>query len=168
MKHINTSPIDNSELELFISCKDHSNSKENFTIMRDHSADFLVTSPRPGESDLAKYYDSEDYISHTDSKKSLLDKVYQLVRNHTLKQKLKLINSFGMQEKSILDFGAGTGDFLNICQQGGWQVEGVEPNIKAKNVADEKLSKTLMSNISDIGRKKFDVITNVACFRTCS
>ena len=40
---------------------------------------------------IAKYYKSEDYISHTDSKKSLFDKVYQSVKNITLKRKLKLI-----------------------------------------------------------------------------
>ena len=53
--------------------------------------EMLVTNPVP--ENLADYYKSEAYISHTDSKKTLLDKVYQFVKNITLKKKLKLVNS---------------------------------------------------------------------------
>lgn len=159
MKHINTSPIDNSELIPFISCKDHTVSNKEFTILRDVNNDLLVTSPRPNDEDLDNFYDSQEYISHTDSRESILNKVYHLVRNYTLKQKLKLINSFNSGERSILDIGTGTGDFLSICQKNGWQVEGVEPNQKAQNKTEEKLGKNITSDISDLTSKDFDVIT---------
>ena len=79
-------------LEPFLSCKDYTVSGETYEVMFNPDYDMLVTSPIP--VDLENYYKSEDYISHTDSKKSLIDKVYQSVKNVTLKRKLSLINSF--------------------------------------------------------------------------
>jgi len=43
----------------------------------------LVTIPVP--KNLSNYYKSEDYISHTDSKKTVFDKAYQTVKRITLK-----------------------------------------------------------------------------------
>lgn len=124
--------------------------------MKNEDFDMLVTSPVP--NNLEKYYVSEDYISHTDSKTSLFDKVYQLVKNHTLKQKLKLINSFNTEEKIILDVGAGTGDFLKVCKNDRWKITGVEPSEKAREYAEKK-NIALLKEISETENKQFDVIT---------
>ena len=72
----------------------------------------LETFPQPSEDNLGSYYISEDYISHTDSKRNLFEKAYHIVRKHALNQKLKLINSFNLDSKKLLDVGCGTGDFL--------------------------------------------------------
>jgi len=159
VKQLDTSPINNNPLQAYISCKDYTVSNETFSIVRDKSSELLVTSPRPNDEDLGKYYESEDYISHSDAKKSLLDRIYQLVRNYTLKRKIKLINSFATVEKSILDIGAGTGDFLLASKSNGWQVQGVEPNEKARSIAEEKLDIKLSSINTEISSQKFDIIT---------
>ena len=124
--------------------------------MKNVAYDILVTSPVP--DNLEKYYLSENYISHTDSKKSLFDKIYQIVKNYTLRKKLKLINSFKTEEKSILDVGAGTGDFLKVCKKGGWKITGIEPSEKAREFAKSK-NLVLQKDISQIKDEKFDVIT---------
>lgn len=134
---VNTPPKP-STFETYISCKDHLVSGENFDLLLDDNLDLLMTSPKPEDKDLGKYYESEDYISHTDGNKSMVDVVYQMVRNYTLKKKLKLINSFQTEGKRILDIGAGTGDFLKICSDNGWQVNGVEPNAAARKIAHDK------------------------------
>jgi ribosomal protein L11 methylase PrmA len=87
----------------------------------DTETNLLVTSPRPKDEDLGAYYESEDYISHSDAKKSLFDRLYQFVRNYTLTRKVKLIDSFEITNKSVLDIGAGTGDFLVACKNQGWK-----------------------------------------------
>ena len=99
MRHLKNSPIDKRELQLYLNCKDHSVSKESFDLFIDKDHDFLVTNPLPEGEMISKYYESEDYISHTDTKASAIDRVYQWVRSYTLKRKLKLINSF--QTKAI-------------------------------------------------------------------
>ncbi len=143
-------------LQPFLNCKDHTVSNEVYQVMINKEYDMLVTNPVP--KNLADYYKSEDYISHTDSKKSLIDKVYQSVKNYTLKRKLKLIDSFETPSKNILDVGAGTGDFLNICKNNGWNTIGVEPSIDAINIAAQK-GVFLKENVSQLENKEFDVIT---------
>lgn len=143
-------------LQPFLDCKDFTVSSEVYQVMINKEYDMLVTNPVP--DNLGDYYKSEDYISHTDSKKSLFDKVYQSVKNITLKRKLKLINSFQTSSKNILDVGAGTGDFLKVCQNNSWNVFGVEPDLGARNIASKK-EITLQEDLSKIENKKFDVIT---------
>jgi 2-polyprenyl-3-methyl-5-hydroxy-6-metoxy-1,4-benzoquinol methylase len=144
------------DLVPFLNCKDYTVSGEVYQVMIHKEYDMLVTNPVP--KNLADYYKSENYISHTDSKKTLLDKVYQVVKNITLKRKLKLIDSFKTNSKSILDVGAGTGDFLKVCQNNSWKVLGVEPSLDARNIAAKK-GIILQEDLSEIKNIQFDVIT---------
>ena len=140
----------------FLNCKDHTVSGERYEVMKNQEFDLLVTSPVP--SNLEKYYQSEDYISHTDAKKSLFDKVYQIVKRHTLKKKVMLLDSFLTEEKTVLDIGAGTGDFLQACKKNHWKVAGVEPSLKAREIAKNKTI-SLEKDLSFFKGQKFDVIT---------
>lgn len=143
-------------LKPFLNCKDHTVSGEFYEVMKNQEYDLLVTSSVP--SDLENYYQSEDYISHTDAKKSLFDKVYQGVKRHTLRKKVALLNSFFPEEKTVLDIGAGTGDFLLECKKKNWKGFGVEPNLKAREVANNK-NVLLEKELSFFKGKKFDIIT---------
>jgi len=151
----------------YLTCTDHTVSNENFDLLLDKELEMLITSPQPKVEDLGRYYESEDYISHTDSKSSVFDKVYQLVKNYTIKQKLQLINSFQSEEKSILDIGCGTGDFITFCKQNDWNITGVEPNKHARNLASGKInskaSRTVIfesiENLIKNNTEKYDVIT---------
>ena len=145
-----------TNLTTLLNCKDNTVSGEYFEVMEHEEYEMLVTSPVP--KNLEKYYKSESYISHTDSKKTFFDKIYQAVKNHTLKQKLLLLNSFKSGSKSVLDFGAGTGDFLKICKNNNWQVLGIEPSAEARENAVKK-GVYLKENLLDITNQKFDVIT---------
>ena len=145
-----------TNLTTLLNCKDNTVSGEHFEVMAHKEYEMLVTSPVP--KNLEKYYKSESYISHTDSKKTFFDKIYQAVKNHTLKQKLLLLNSFKSSSKSVLDFGAGTGDFLKICKNNNWQVLGIEPSAAARENAVKK-GVHLKENLLDVTNQKFDVIT---------
>ncbi len=128
-------------LESYLKTKDYSVSKESFELLLDDRIDLLITNPRPKKEDLANYYESEEYISHTDRQKTITDFIYNKVKKYTLTKKLGLINSFPLENKTLLDIGCGTGDFLNTCQQAGWKVTGIEPSKKAREKAEEKLNK---------------------------
>lgn len=136
-------------LETYLKTKDFSVSNEKFELLLDDRIDLLITNPRPKKEELAKYYESENYVSHTDRKKTITEIVYNSVKKYTLNKKLELLNSFNVEQKSVLDIGCGTGDFLNTCQEAGWKVTGIEPNKKARDKALEKLkAKTyIYSNI---------------------
>lgn len=158
-------PIGKEEnLKPFINCIDHTVSRETFSILLDPNTDLLITHPRPKVEDLPAYYESEEYISHTDSKRTLLDKVYQIIKNYSLKRKLKLINTLASKKGSILDIGCGTGDLLSVCENDGWDISGVEPSSKARElaghkiVAKESIHEDLRCLLSK-DKKVFDVIT---------
>lgn len=141
--------------KVFLSCKDHLVTGEEFDLVKPSSSEILKTEPVP--EDLGKYYESKEYISHTDSSKNLQDKLYQWVKNFMLLQKLKWISEF-KEAGSILDIGAGTGDFLETAKLKSWDVHGVEPNASARKKAFEK-NIALKSEISEISSNYFDVIS---------
>lgn len=143
---------------IFLSCIDHTVSNEKFDLIYDDELDMLITSPKPSINQLPKYYESDDYISHTDSKKTLFEKVYQLVKNYALKKKVILINKESLGKGKLLDVGAGTGDFLLAAKNNGWLVNGVEPNTNARKLALEK-SIQLNNDINNFQGEKYDVIT---------
>lgn len=147
--------------ELYLTCIDYTVSNKKFDLHYHDSYDMLVTSPKPTINELPSYYDSVNYISHTDSNKTSIDKLYQIVKKYTLQKKLKLINSFHTKSKSLLDVGCGTGDFLETCALDGWNVVGVEPNIKAQQIAQQKLKPQtkIYNDVFEIQNGQFDVIT---------
>jgi len=148
---------------IYLTCKDYTVSNEFFDLIYKKELDMLETFPKPTTAKLATYYKSTSYISHTDAKKTITDKIYQLVKTYALKKKLRLINSFNTEGKNVLDIGCGTGDFLVTCKNNGWSVTGVEPNTKAKNIAKNKLNvnspSKIYSELTQINSNKFNVIT---------
>lgn len=142
----------------FLTVKDNSVSKENFELVYDENLDMLITSPQPDENNLGKYYESEDYISHTDGKRSLFEKAYHFIKNIALKNKLSLINNLQQSKGNLLDIGAGTGDFLLVAKNNGWNAIGIEPSEKAKSIAKSK-GVELKSNLSELESNSFDIIT---------
>ncbi|MDF0714803.1 class I SAM-dependent methyltransferase [Muricauda sp. 334s03] len=143
-------------MKLFLKTKDFSVSGEQFELHRDEELDMLVTKPQP--QNLLPYYESEDYISHTDSKSSFTDRLYQLVKTNNLKKKIQIVDNQLNNSKTLLDLGAGTGDFLITAQNSGFNVTGVEPNDKARKLAEQK-GINLLSSLKEISRQKFQAIT---------
>lgn len=140
---------------------DHSITKESFHIGECVSCAFRFTIDPPLEKDCGHYYQSEDYVSHSDTSKGLINKLYHLVRQWMLSKKSKLIDSFG-GDKTILDIGSGTGYFLQFMQKKGYLVKGVEVDDKARSYSIEKfgldvISPTGLKNY--VGDETFDVIT---------
>nr|WP_297308777.1 class I SAM-dependent methyltransferase [uncultured Flavobacterium sp.] len=141
-----------------IQVKDHSVSKENFDLYLDPKFDLLKTNPFPEFNQLGKYYESEDYISHTDASRNLFEKVYQLVKKKTLNDKINWIKTNHSSVQNILDIGCGTGDFLFRAKQEGWNVFGFEPNEKAKAISKSKYI-NLIEGLDSFEKHTFDVIT---------
>ena len=145
----------------YIKVKDHSVTGEEFELLYNEVYEMLETHPQPTKENIGKYYQSEDYISHTDAKRNLFERVYHLVRSIALKRKLKLINEESSDNKQLLDIGCGTGDFLEVAKNDGWSVTGVEPNQMARDIANSKTDQAV-SDVTELDQLKsghFDVIT---------
>ena len=150
--------MDISNKKHFLTVKDYSVSQELFDLYYDEELDMLITHPQPSLENLGKYYESVDYISHTDSKRSFFEKAYHFIKNIALKNKLNLVNSLQPAKGRILDIGAGTGDFLSVVKENGWDTIGVEPSDKAKVIAKKK-GVSFVENTSELENHSFDVIS---------
>ena len=141
--------------------KDHSVSGEVFQLKENLAYGFLETFPQPDSNQLSDYYKTEDYISHTDAKRNWFEKAYHLVRGFSLKQKLKLIDSFQTETKQLLDVGCGTGDFLKTAKNNDWTVSGIEPNADARSIANQKTENVVfdIQQLKKFKANSFDVIT---------
>ncbi|MEM0577300.1 class I SAM-dependent methyltransferase [Flavobacterium polysaccharolyticum] len=142
----------------FLTVTDYSVSQEVFELYHDEALDMLITHPQPSLDNLGKYYESVDYISHTDSKRSLFEKAYHFVKGIALKNKLQLINTEQSSKGQLLDIGAGTGDFLLVAQNDGWKTTGIEPSQKAKTIAEGK-GISFVKDTTELASKSFDCIT---------
>jgi 2-polyprenyl-3-methyl-5-hydroxy-6-metoxy-1,4-benzoquinol methylase/Zn ribbon nucleic-acid-binding protein len=128
-------PLCNAENhKKFLTVKDHMITKESFNILECSACGFHFTNPRPSLLNIGHYYKSEDYVSHSSSKKGFINSIYNLIRNYTIKQKVNLLKSLS-KKTEILDIGAGTGHFLNACKTNGFSVLGLEPDEDAVNFA---------------------------------
>ena len=150
--------MDISNKKHFLTVKDYSVSQETFDLYHDATLDMLITLPQPSLENLGRYYESPDYISHTDSKRSLFEKAYHFVKGIALKNKLNLINSSSSGKGKLLDIGAGTGDFLLTAKENGWSTIGVEPSEKAKAIAIQKGIEFVVET-QELESHSFDVIT---------
>lgn len=144
----------------FMVVKDHAVSQESFSISRCERCDFLFTNPRPDKAHISQYYASKNYISHQNSASNLTNFLYKIVRKITLKQKVAWINEFAKNKGRLLDFGCGTGHFLEAAQKDGWTITGFEPNPTALSISKNKLPMKVYGELSDLEtEKKFDAIT---------
>ena len=140
----------------YLRTKDYSVTGERFELVYDPDFKMLSTQPQP--QDLRKYYESQSYISHTDANKTLMDKLYQGVKKYSLIKKAGLISKYCSGEKTLLDVGAGTGDFLLKAKKSGWDVQGVEPNRDARLLAEGK-GIGLSTSLHSLPNRKYAVIT---------
>ena len=153
-------PICNSSnFSNYLICEDYTVSRESFALVKCNDCSFCFTNPRPDPEHIGQYYKSEDYISHTNKNNSLINIVYKLVRLYTLKKKVKLINKYSSTKGAMLDYGCGTGNFLEACQKNGWQINGIEPDDDARAIAQSILGTTIHNNIEQLQNQKYQVIT---------
>ena len=134
------------DIKNLIICEDHLVSGESFAINECLNCTFKFTNPRPKNEELPKYYKSDHYISHTNKANSFRHLIYKTVRNYTLNRKVGLINSLSKKGR-ILDVGCGTGEFLNTCSKSNWEIQGIEPDSKARERAEKLLGIDLIEDL---------------------
>jgi len=126
-----------ANFEPFLVCKDYTVSQEQFNIVSCKGCGFKFTNPRPDNAVLGNYYKAESYVSHTNSKKGIVNKLYHTVRNYTLKSKIQMVSGY-VSRGTILDYGCGTGMFLSAINKTGWETFGMEPDDSARKMASEQ------------------------------
>lgn len=144
------------------SVEDYTVSHKRFEIWECKNCTFRFTQNVPGANGIGPYYQSENYISHSDTSEGFINKLYHKVRNRTLIQKRKMIKKITAKSTgTILDVGCGTGAFLYTMQQSGWQINGLEPDETARKKAKELYNLNLNNSekLFSFPAESFDAIT---------
>ena len=142
--------------------KDYSITGEWFSLKECSLCHLKATYPQPNEVEIGRYYASEEYISHSDTRTGLINRLYHTAREYMLKKKFNWVcKASGKQSGSLLDVGAGTGHFAHFMQLKGWEVTALEPDEKARKVAAEKLGINIqpLDSLTHLNAQSYDVIS---------
>jgi len=156
-------PVCNGNIFIpFLKCKDFFVSKEEFFIKECSTCGLKITSPVPSEESVGSYYQSKEYISHSNTSKGLVNRAYHVVRNYMLREKRKAVaNASCKKMGSLLDVGAGTGFFVAHMKKFGWDVSGTEKSDEARDFAKSEFGIDLRptEDLFQMRKGSFDVIT---------
>ena len=142
--------------------KDYTVSNQSFDIWHCHNCTLRFTQNVPDETSIGAYYQSTNYVSHSDTQEGLINKLYHKVRKKTLIQKSELIfDACKVANGVLLDVGSGTGAFAQTMIEAGWKVTGLEPDDTARTVALNKFGLQLddPKTLFDLTENTFDAIT---------
>lgn len=163
MVHNNVCPLCYSEkIFLHFSCVDHFISKEVFDVFKCPVCSLEFTTGYPEETEISSYYESEDYISHSDTSAGISNKIYHFARQLMLRKKKRIIeNVTGLKKGSLLDIGSGNGHFAGIMKKSGWLVKGIEINEKARAFSISKFGLDIIPPdlIDTLVANSFDSVT---------
>ncbi|WP_298652470.1 class I SAM-dependent methyltransferase [uncultured Proteiniphilum sp.] len=141
---------------------DHFSSGEVFTLFDCTHCGFRFTNHFPSEDTIGRYYDSPDYISHSDSDKGLINRLYHHFRKRMLKKKVDLVKAHATGNPiRLLDIGCGTGYFLQAAKERGMVISGIEKDEKARESATIRSGLTVKDENSfwEINNTSFDAVT---------
>lgn len=161
--HYTSCPVcDSGNIQNVFAVKDFTVSHKEFPVSECADCSLRFTQDVPGADDIPAYYKSENYISHTDTSRGLVNRLYKIVRKRTLRQKRNLIERV-MRKKTgnLLDVGSGTGAFLDEMKSNGWNVTGLEPDTDAISIAKDLYGLELQDTkkLFDLKAGSYDVIT---------
>src|SRR5258705_10385038 len=96
------------------------------------------TQNTPAEN-VSQYYKSEEYISHSNSSRGLINRLYYMIRKRTMITKRRMVEKIsGLRSAVLLAVGSGTGTFVKTMKDRGWDVTGLEADADARNLAKKK------------------------------
>ena len=116
-----------------LSATDFTVTHQPFEIWECAGCTLRFTQAVPDAASAGSYYQSDNYISHTNTNKGIVNKLYHFVRKRTLRKKRQMLQKkTGLQRGNLLDIGAGTGAFANTMQVAGWNITGLEPDERTR------------------------------------
>ena len=138
-----------------IETKDYLISNKRFVI-KEVKNGLLKTTPNISDSEIYKYYSSDDYLSHNRTV-SFLSLIYNFTSKYMLKRKISLISKYINPGAFFLDFGCGIGELVLKMKSRGFVSHGVENNLNAYNACLKK-NISVFKDLKSL-KSKFDVIS---------
>lgn len=144
---------------------DHFSSGELFPLFDCHRCGFRFTNRFPSEDAIGRYYDSPEYIAHSDIHRGLVNKLYHATRQVMVKKKVRLVTGAVQRVVGrplrLLDMGCGTGHFLHAAKERGFTVSGIEKDQSAREYAIARFGLDVQGEeaLWSIERESYQVVT---------
>lgn len=151
-----------ADITVLHECTDSLVSGRKFPVRACKSCSFVFTDDYPAAEESHAYYQSKEYISHTDTNRGILNRLYHLVRSYMLSSKFRMIRRVsGLRKGTILDIGSGTGYFPLYMSNKEWKSTGIEISSEARDYAfsHNKISLLVPEAIEDMEAASMDVVT---------
>lgn len=120
-----------------LTAKDHTVTLESFQVLQCEQCEFTFTNPQPLPSELHKYYASEAYISHSETKQGLINRIYHIAQRRNLHNKYSLCNHLA-PKGAWADYGSGAGAFVHYSATNGKDITGFEPSEVGRTQSQKK------------------------------
>jgi len=148
------------ELHDYLKTEDFSVTNEEYQLQECKICGLVLTQNHPVQDEIGKYYEFEEYISHTDTQEGLMNRLYHLARNFMLVKKRRIIEK-KVKGGNLLDIGCGTGYFLNHMHENFWVVTGIEQDKDARKFGEEKFGLEVYGTekLAELQDDTYDVIT---------
>ena len=143
-------------------CIDKFATGESFDVYECCNCGLSFTQGVPDEKEIDRYYESQAYISHSNTNKGIVNRVYHLVRKIMLRNKARMVERLTLLKNGrLLDYGAGTGHFARVMASKGWNVTAIEKNDNARRFAYEEFGFEMLPTeaLTTINNKELDVVT---------
>ncbi len=161
--HYTQCPVCGSEkIGQVLTAKDYTVSKETFAIWECAACTGRFTQNVPSLNEIGRYYRSEEYISHSETREGLINRMYHSIRKITMRSKQNWVKTAaGVKQGKLLDIGSGTGAFLHHMKQLGWDVTGLEPDAGARENARNlyKIETQSVEDLFSLAPAQYDCIT---------
>lgn len=105
---------------------------DNFIYNECAQCQTVYNNPRLKDQVVEEMYTSGEYTIYFEK---LVVQKQNIRKNIIDERKFEQIDSFFEKSGKILDVGCGTGSFLKVCQEHGWEVYGIDPSNSATEVA---------------------------------
>ena len=146
--------VEQNEKNLLYETRDHLATGEIFKIFLDENKIIGKTIPVPKRGEMYKYYTSKNYHPHSLNKRNLLTSIYSVVRKYMHRKRLVWMKSDLNKNKSVLDYGCGSGDFVKYLRKKSINAYGYDPNAEFNAIEETNF----LTNRETWKNKKYDII----------
>ncbi|HCO68872.1 MAG TPA: methyltransferase [Dysgonomonas sp.] len=161
--HLSSCPVcSGNKLKKELTCTDFLVSNEKFLLLKCENCGFVFTQDFPNEEEIGRYYDTPQYISHSDTQKGLINSLYHFARKIAMRSKSNLVSDYSaVKSGKLLDIGSGTGYFLHTMCRKKWIVTGIEKSESARVYAHEKFGLNTQDSgyLFEIPEETKDIVT---------
>jgi SAM-dependent methyltransferase len=134
-------------------------SHRDFPLVTCSSCGLIYTALVPASEDIGAFYKADSYDSHRIDNRSLISRVYRLVRKWNVRNKIKLVRSF-TSKGLVVDYGCGLGHLVAEMENKGMNVRGFEIDEDVRKLSSDILNIEVksLSDFSTLNDSSVDVL----------